>query len=266
MTSSDDGPHTRTLLPEDEQQSSAPRRPRPLRSLLIILGVVTLLIIAIAIANRSGGSPRATEREPGGSDGRTDPTAASGVTPVAGSANGIPDGFPHTEQGAQSAAANFAVALGSTGMFDKARRHQIVDTVFAPETAGPLKARQDQAYTAGLLKRVGLDARGKAPEGLTFVSRTVPVGTKTKKYDTHSATVSVWCTGLIGMAGTGSKNPVRTDWLTHTFELRWTGGDWKTTKDTQEKGPAPIDGDVPASDADEITDAVGQYGGFTYAR
>lgn len=265
MTSSDDGPHTRTLLPEDEQQGPGPARPRPLRSLLIVLGVVALLIAAIAVANRGGGTDP-TGNGDGGSDSKGDPTAASGVPPVGTDAKGVPRGFAHTEQGAQSAAANFAVALGSDGMFDKDSRHAIVDAVYTPQAAGPLKAEQDKAYTGALLERVGLDADGQAPEGMTFISRTVPVGTKLVKYEGDTATVSVWCTGLIGMAGTGSDNPVRTDWLTHTFELRWTGGDWRAVKTGQKQGPAPVNGDAPVSGAEEIAGAVDEYGGFTYAR
>lgn len=268
MTSSDDGPHTRTLLPEDEQQglgAARPRPSRPLRSLLVVLGAVALLVTAIAVVNRSGDRAPARADSADSKGGGSDPTAASGVPPVR-TEDGVPKGFARTEQGAQSAAANFTVALGSAAMFDKDRRHTIVDALYTPETAGPLKARQDKAYTAGLLRRVGLDADGQAPDGMTFISRTVPVGTKIVKYEDGSATVSVWCTGLIGTAGTGSTNPVRTDWMTHTFELRWTGGDWKVAKDSQKQGPAPVEGDAPASGAEEIAGAVDEYGGFTYAR
>ncbi|GGO87366.1 hypothetical protein [Wenjunlia tyrosinilytica] len=268
MSSSDDGPLTRTVLPEDEQGGTA-RRPRPLRSLLIVLGVVALLLAAIAVANRGGGGAadgNSGNADGTGPEGRTNPTAPTGVAPVTGSRGGIAKGFAHTEQGAQSAAANFAVALGSDGMFKKAQRHTLVDSVFTPQAAAPLKAQQDQAYSTDFLKKVGLDAEGNAPSGMNFISRTVPVGTKADAYQADTATVSVWCTGLIGMAGTGSENPVRTDWLTYTFELRWTDGDWKTVKASQKKGPAPVDGDVPVSGAEEIAGAVKEFGGFTYAR
>jgi hypothetical protein len=272
MSSSDNGPLTRTVLPEDEQTGGSARRPRPLRSLLIVLAVVALLVGAIAIANRGGGSsgngtgaegnsPRGTA--PGGD---TDPTAPTGVAPVTNPTDGIPQGFAHTQQGAQSAAANYAVALGSDAMFKKDQRHRIVDSVYTPQKAAALKPQQDKTYSASLLKQVGLDAEGNSPDGMTFISRTVPVGTKADEYTPDAATVSVWCTGLIGMAGTGSENPVRTDWLTYTFKLRWTGGNWKTADTSQKNGPAPVDGDVPASGADEIAGAVKDFGGFTYAR
>lgn len=126
MPLSDDQPHTRTRLPVAEQSSYqvSGRQPRPLRTLLAVLVVVTLLVLAISIANRGkpdpGGATGSADRT-GGSAGDAVPapanTAASGQQPVATSANGVANGFPHTDQGAQSAAANYAAALGSAEMF-----------------------------------------------------------------------------------------------------------------------------------------------------
>jgi hypothetical protein len=272
MSSSDDGPLTRTVLPDDQQPGGAVKRPRPMRSLLVVLVVIGLLIGAIAIANRSGGSheasgpdaPAATEgKAPGG---KSDPTAPTGVAPVTSTTNGIPKGFAHTQQGAQSAAANYAVVLGSTQMFQRETRHRIVDSVYTPQAADLLNQQQDRAYSPEFLKKVGLNAKGEAPSGMNFVSRTVPVGTKVERYGGGGARVSVWCTALIGMAGNGSETPVRTDWFTYTLDLHWASGDWKVAKDTLNKGPAPVEGDVPASGAEEIAGAVKDFGGFTYAR
>ena len=79
--------------------------------------------------------------------------------------------------------------------------------------------------------------------------------------------MSVWYTGLFGLAGRGSTNPVTESWFTNTFKLKWTGGDWKITDLTQKDGPAPVSGDeAAASSADDIAKAVEEYGGFTYAR
>lgn len=271
--SSDDGPHTRTVLPEDDQPGSPAGRPRPLRSLLITITVLTLVIAGIALANRVGGGPEddradRTATSGGTGGGQANPTAPSGVPPVTTTANGHAKGFDRTAQGAQSAAANYAVALGSEEMFKKDERHEIIDRVYTPDRADVVKRRQDRAFTPAILRSAGLDENGDAPDDMTFVSRTVPVGTKAEKYadDGSAATVSVWCTGLTGMAGTGSKDPVRSDWFTYTFELRWTGGDWKVAEDTREQGPAPVDGDVPVSGADDIAGAVKEFGGFTYAR
>ncbi|MFD3946346.1 hypothetical protein [Streptomyces sp. NPDC058579] len=260
---------TRTRLPEGGTGDpyTPARRPRGSRSLITAVGVVVLLIAAIAFANRGGGDPD-TDNTSGStpSSGKQTPTAATGVRPVPGKNGTIPTGFARDEQGAQSAASNYAVALGSDGMFKPVSRHQIVDTVYTPEAAARLKGPQDEAYSADFLKRLGLDAQGNPPTGNTFVTRTIPVGTKVESFDGDTAKVSVWYTGLIGMSGPGSTDPVSTTWKTWTFDLRWTNDDWKISADSQKDGPAPVPGDVAASTADEISKAVEEFGGFTYAR
>lgn len=257
---------TRTRLPEGESGGRPPARPG--RSLITVVGVVVLLIAAIAFANRGDGGGGG-----GGDDGdgarkgaEAQPTAPSGEKPVKGGEGGIASGFPKTEQGAQSAAANYAVALGGDGMFKKDSRHEIVDAVYTADAAAKLKPPQDKAYSKDFLDRVGLDADGNPPDGKTFISRTIPVGTKVTDFSDERATVAVWYTALIGMSGTGSKDPVRTDWKTWTFELQWADGDWKAVTDKQKNGPAPVQGDVPAAGSEEISDAVREYGGFSYAR
>ncbi|MFE7127746.1 hypothetical protein [Streptomyces sp. NPDC057617] len=260
---------TRTRLPDGRSgdlYGGGPRRPaRGSRSLITVVGVVVLLIAAIAFANR-GGDKGAEGAKGTGGGAAAAPTAASGVKPVTGKNGTIPAGFPHTEQGAASAAANYAVALGSDGMFGQDSRDSIVETVYAPDAAGRLKDTLDAAYTVEFLQKLGLDANGNPPEGSTFVSRTIPVGTSVKSFGGDSAKVSVWYTGLIGMSGPGSTDPVSTTWKTWTFDLRWLENDWRIVTESQQDGPAPVPGDVAASTSDEINKAVEQYGGFTYAR
>jgi hypothetical protein len=72
--------------------------------------------------------------------------------------------------------------------------------------------------------------------------------------------------GLIGMSGQGSTNPVSSTWETWTFDLQWDNGDWKIGTDSQKDGPAPVPGDDKAATSDEISKAIEEYGGFTYAR
>ncbi|MEU2119091.1 hypothetical protein ABZ567_26370 [Streptomyces sp. NPDC016459] len=261
---------TRTRLPEGNSGDvyGGARRPvRSSRSLITVVGVVVLLLAAIAFANRGGGAPTDTTGDsPRKGATAADPTAATGVRPVTGKLGAIPTGYAHDEQGAQSAASNYAVALGSDGMFKLESRHRIVDTVYTPDAAAKLRGPQDAAYSAEFLKKMGLDANGEAPVGNTFISRTIPVGTKVESFSGDTAKVSVWYTGLIGMSGPGSTDPVSTTWKTWTFDLRWTDNDWKVIDDSQKDGPAPVPGDIAASSADEISKAVEEFGGFTYAR
>ncbi|MFJ5264144.1 hypothetical protein ACIQAC_27145 [Streptomyces sp. NPDC088387] len=256
---------TRTRLPDSDSYGGARRGRSSSRSLVTVVGVVVVLIAAIAFANRGGGDSAGSAAE---SQDRpqTSTTAPSGTQPVQTTNNGVPSGFPRTEQGAQSAAANYAVALGSTQMFHKDARHALVDGLFTAEAAARLKAPMDQAYSADFLKTMGLDANGNPPTGNTFVSRVVPVGTTVSAYTDATTKVAVWYMGMIGMSGERSTDPVTSTWKTWTFDLRWADGDWKITEDTQTDGPAPVPGDDRAATSDEISKAIEEYGGFTYAR
>ncbi|MYX14764.1 hypothetical protein GTY67_15355 [Streptomyces sp. SID8374] len=260
---------TRTRLPDGDADLPHGRRPvRNSRSIVTITGVVVLLIAAIAFANRGGGSDdnaSSGTKNPGTAGSA--PTAATGTKPVQGKNGTIPSGFAHDEQGAQSAAANYSVALVSDGMFDQERRREISEAVYAPDVAAARRDDLDKVYSQeSFLTSIGLNPDGKAPEGLTFISRANPVGTKVEKYLGDTATVAVWYSALFGLAGEGSKNPVSESWYTTTYELKWVDGDWRVTDFTQKDGPVPVGRDQAASSAEEMADAVQGFGGFTYAR
>ncbi|MFE2570807.1 hypothetical protein [Streptomyces mirabilis] len=261
---------TRTRLPDrpGDVYGGARRGRSSSRSLVTVVGVVVLLIAAIAFANRGGddSSSSSGTGNAGGDATKTSPTAPSGQRPVDTNTGGIPTGFAHSEQGAQSAAANYAVALGSTSMFQKTGRHNLVDTLYTSAAADRLQGPLDDAYSTGFLNKLGLDAAGNAPQGSTFVSRTIPVGSKVEQYSATDAKVSVWYLGLIGMSAQNSTDPVTSTWKTWTFELQWSGGDWKIVTDSQKDGPAPVPGDDKAATSDEISKVIEEYGGFTYAR
>ncbi|SES33606.1 hypothetical protein [Streptomyces qinglanensis] len=262
---------TRTRLPGGDSGGNRPSN-RPGRSLVTVVAVVVLLIAAIAFANRGGGD----EGGGGGgtaSDSKNDaatdarPTAPSGEKPVKNSPGALASGFAHDEQGAQSAAANYAVALGGEDMFSSASRDKIVDSVYAPRVTDARKVDFDKTYgDPEFLQKVGLDKAGKAPEDTTFVARTTPVGAKVIDFSDKKARVAVWYSGLFGLAGKDSKRPVTESWYTTTFEMSWVKDDWKVTDFKQKDGPTPIGKDQAASSADEMADAVKGFGGFTYAR
>lgn len=152
-------------------------------------------------------------------------------------------------------------------MFDSVRRREITTAVYAPDVAAARQSDLDKVYSGEeFLASIGLNPDGTAPEGLVFISRSNPVGAKVEKFAGDSASVAVWYSALFGLAGEGSKNPVSESWYTNTFELRWINGDWKVTDFTQKDGPVPVGRDQAASPADEMADAVEQFGGFTYAR
>ncbi|MER6999095.1 hypothetical protein [Streptomyces sp. NPDC000410] len=260
---------TRTRLPDGggsgDVYGGARRPVRSSRSLITVVGVVVLLIAAIAFANRGGGE----EESGGGSTAKgpqSEPTAATGVRPVAGKNGQIPAGFARDEQGAQSAAANYAVALGSDGMFNEQSRHDIVDSIADSSTRSELQSGFDADYSPAFLAQIGLKADGSAPAGATFVNRTLPAGAKVNNFTSNAAEVDVWCVGLFGLTGEQSTKPVTSGWFTVTVKLKWNGSDWKVLETSQKTGPTPVTGDNPVSGSDEIAGAVEEFGGFTYAR
>lgn len=257
---------TRTRLPDSGDAFGAPRRTRSSsRSLVTVVGVVVLLIAAIAFANRGDGDASSSTN---GSSGKPESaaTAPSGQRPVKTKSTGIPSGFAQDQEGAESAAANYAVVLVSADILKPARRPEIVRQVFDAGKVSELQRNLDQVYSKAFLEKVGLDENGEAPKGSTYVSRTMPVGTKVTDYSGGTATVEVWCTGVFGMTGESSQNPVTNDWFTMTLQLRWTDGDWKVDSFSQKEGPAPVNGDNRVSTSDAISKAVEEFGGFTYAR
>ncbi|MEU6330375.1 hypothetical protein ABZ851_24325 [Streptomyces sp. NPDC047049] len=262
---------TRTRLPDsDGDIYGSGRRPRAgmsSRNLVTIVGVIVLLLAAIAFANRggSGNSETPSGDSPKDTD-QSQPTAPTGTKPVTGKNGGIASGFAKTEQGAQSAAANYAVALVSANILKPNERHAIVKQAFAPAKVNEMQGKLDAAYSTAFLKKLGLDAKGNAAQGMTYISRTVPVGTKLVKLTGDTANLEVWCTGLFGTAGAKSTTPVTSDWFTMRLQLTWASGDWKVEGFSQQDGPAPVNGDNKTSGADQIAKAVEQYGGFTYAR
>ncbi|MDH6628380.1 hypothetical protein M2271_006213 [Streptomyces sp. LBL] len=253
--------HTRTRLPDrgGDVYGGARRGRSSSRSLVTVVGVIVLLIAAIAFANRGGDNPDKTSSSSPGAQPEAASTAASGEKPVT-------SGFAQDKQGAQSAAANYAVALGSADMFDKAKRDAILQAIISPSRVSAMEAALDKAYTPEFNKNVGLSANGSTPAGYTFVSRTSPIGTKVTEASANNANVEVWCNGLFGLAGDSSTNPVTNSWFTITMKLEWAGSDWKIMTHAQKDGPTPVPGDDRASSADEMAKAVQEYGGFTYAR
>lgn len=262
---------TRTRLPDGEGDVyGSGRRSRAgmsSRNLVTIVGVVVLLIAAIAFANRGGGGGSESTSSDSAKDADAQPTTPTGTKPVNGRTGGIASGFAKTEQGAQSAAANYAVALTSDGMYQATTRQEIVNAVYAPSVAAARKNDFNKVYSdAAFLSRIGLKPDGTAPKGMTFVSRANPIGTKTEAFKGGTAKISVWYSALFGLAGTESKNPVAESWYTNTFDLKWIDGDWKVTDFTQKDGPAPVGRDQAAASAEDMTKAVQGFGGFTYAR
>ncbi len=225
------------------------------KTLVLILTGVVLLVGVLAVANRN--RPAATTQ-----------TALapppSGQAPPERTVAGISVGHPRTEVGAESAAANYAVAYGSAAMFQSETRRAVIDAIVDPAVRPTLAPQLDEAFAVAAT-RLGLQPNGTPPRGLRFVCRTFPLGTRVVNYQKSEATVEVWTTGVIGLAGLESPTPVTESWQTVTITLRWADNNWKLTKTSQRDGPTPILANQPPSSGDIIADAVTTFGELRYA-
>jgi hypothetical protein len=210
----------------------------------------------------TGSSAASTQAEP---DVRATPTTAALPGGATALRAGVPVGYPKTEEGAQSAAVNYAVAYGSADMFVPERRHAIVTTIVERARRQDLLRELDQAFSA-VGKGYQLDESGQAPAGLTFVSRTAPVGVRLVAFGGGNATVEVWTAGIVGLAGEGSPTPVTEAWATATVQLHWSDKDWKWVSFTQRDGPVPVSGLQTASSAADVGAGVKDFAELRYAR
>ncbi|MGH3326637.1 MAG: hypothetical protein ACRDPT_02365 [Streptomycetales bacterium] len=264
MTLTDEQPRTRIRLPDEARPPRSSHRPSWVSG-AAALTIVALIVGAVVFVNHS--HPGGHQGHPGGpaSEPKIDPDPISGSLPDGRAAAGVPVGYRRTAEGAQSAAANYAVAYGSEAMFEPGRRRAIIAAIADPAVAARLAGRLDAAFAA-VGKTYGLDGNGNPPEGLTFVCRTLPVGVRLVSYAGDTAVVAVWTNGIIGLAGDESTKPVAEGWHTMTVTLRWVDGDWRWRSFTQKDGPTPVSGRQPASRADEIARAVTSYEGLRYGR
>jgi hypothetical protein len=76
---------------------------------------------------------------------------------------GVPVGYAKTQEGAQSAAVNYAVAYGSADMFVPERQHAIVAAIVERASRQDLSKELDQAFSA--VGRLPAGRVRQAPEG-----------------------------------------------------------------------------------------------------
>ena len=169
-----------------------------------------------------------------------------------------------TEAGATTAAVEFLVAYGSPAMYDPSQRRQVLAAITSPAVQAQTQAQVDEAFTLAATS-LGLDAGGSSLEG-ELVARTIPIGTRIVDYSPDQAVISVWVTGLLGVAGLGSRYPVQESWSTATVTLDWTPQGWRWASLDHTDGPAPIGSAQVPADADAIARTARQFGAVAYAR
>lgn len=172
-------------------------------------------------------------------------------------------GYRQSREGAMAAALDDLAVYGSPAMYDASRRAALIAGMTSPSVEATLQRQVDAAFTqAGNV--LGLDSSGRSAAG-TLVARSVPVGTRAVSYDGSRAVVAVWQSGLLGVAGPASRNPVQESWSTETVTLDWVEGTWKWATLQHAEGPVPIgSAQVPAS-AEAIADAARRFGEVQHA-
>jgi hypothetical protein len=266
--------HTRVKLPPDPYSGASPRRPRG-RGVLVFLGVLLLVLGAIAYVNRGGRdspAPTAAARDTTGAASPQAPASQVPVTvpyqsgqPQTEAAASIPTGYPDTLAGAESAAANYVVIYDSALMLQPAARYTFVATTADPAIIAARQIDLDNLFDT-TAKNLGLTAAGFAPAGSTLVEEAAPLGVSivTHNPKAATATVAVWIVTVGGLAGAQSTVPITSAWWTVTVTLHFTHGDWKWQSFAQTDGPTPISGQQTPSTTQQWQTANG-FGGLRYA-
>lgn len=268
MATRSDWPRTRTWLPEGDRAPDIRKRrtgylPAALLFALLAVGGLYLSVLGPDAGRGSPGDDGSTtDSESVAGDPQTGRGAGSAGSGVAA---GVPVGYPRTEEGAQSAAANYLTTYGSEAMFGATSRADIVGAIVAESDRVRVAAQLDESF--GLAGRAyGLDAEGTARPGLDFVARTVPVGTRVQSFGSGRAVVEVWAVGIVGVAGPDSTKPITQAWETATVTLRWSSGDWKWVSVTIADGPTPVSGLQPPSPGGRLAEAAAEFAGLHYGR
>jgi hypothetical protein len=131
--------------------------------------------------------------------------------------NGVYLGFPHTTQGAVSAAEEFMAQIGST--FDPDRVSAVLRL-----TADPSYPSGPQDFAQGAIserKQLGLPATGQLPSGASVVLD--PVEYQVRAVTANQVTVLLLGDDVLTLPGQGTQTRVGV----YPLRMHWTEDDWK---------------------------------------
>lgn len=146
---------------------------------------------------------------------------------------GVPVGYQPTRAGAVDAATNYAVALNGPMLLHPDQVRAAVAAMAATEHAADLLAASDTSVRA-LNSSYGLAAN--AAQGVPVAPRLVPVAWHLDSFDGLQAGVSIWAVWVLAEGGLVAPQQ---HWLTATFLLEWTDGDWKVAGTSTRPGTVP---------------------------
>lgn len=205
-----------TVVPAAEQPRGTGRPPGNRGKLAVLAaGLAIVLLLVGFIAGRSS-APSAPAPAP--SQQANTPASVLGPTDIA---SGVPLGFAHSREGAVAAAVNFAGVLTSQRLVDRDGYLDAVREITAPEAAdAQLKKAAEYVDTLETSRHL----IAKAQFGFAVSIRYLPAGYQLVTYENDKATVKVWGSTVLGL----EQEPLPVEaWGTTTFQLRWTGKDWR---------------------------------------
>jgi len=172
--------------------------------------------------------------------------------------SGIPVGYPDTQSGALSAAANYTAATGGPATLSASGRAAVVAAIVAPGSTSAVSSQLASASSSAL-DQMRADQSAHTP----FVFQVVPLALKVSgAFTAGQVTVDVYTVGYLA----SSTTTAAAGYGQGTVTLAWTGGDWKLTAYTTASatGPAPVGFDAPANgwepaNGESIYDASSEF-------
>lgn len=163
--------------------------------------------------------------------------------------DGVPVGYPRTEDGAKAAASNYATVSGSSAFLtSKTVRHRAIRVLSSARSASAAATQADQtAITAT-----------PSLKGKQVVARTGVLSAHVLAFDVHRATIRLWTTTVRGSAVGGTTPQLA--FRSVTVTLVWELDDWKVSSSSDAAGlVAPVDVQQTANVAGDFADyAAGQ--------
>ncbi len=223
--------------PDPRRAPAGPRRlpaDRRRRIRLVVFAALAVLVfVAIGLVVQTALGPKAKENltppapipVPAGSATPTEATPAptpaltGPIQIIQGSqlVNGVYLGFPHTTQGAVSAADEFMTQIGST--LDPDRASAVLQL-----TADPSYPSGPQDFAQGTIserKQLGLPATGQLPSGASVVLD--PVEYQARDVTADQVTVLLLADDVLTLPGQGTQTRVGV----YPLRMHWAGDDWK---------------------------------------
>lgn len=209
------------------------------KSRWILKGLSYVLVAGIAFVLHPSGNPIVVKSD------------LPGPTQIV---NGVPVGYPQTQQGAISAAMNYSQAYGDASMLPDAQRDSVV---------GLFVASNSQTGERQTLADLHIQVATQLGINHVFAA-TIPITGKVTSFSSDQAVVRLWTVGFA--TGPNQKGLIQSCGMTD-MTLVWENGDWKFSS-AEDPGscPTPVpDLDSSPATPDQVWDIVNGTARFFHA-